>query len=147
MRYLLAFSPLSLRPVVSSHLMSWLPMTFTARQPSVIEHCLIHPTLDDVITVLTTFVSRLLFFPTISRRIERLSRFPFLSTHLYQFVIKRLTAEFHLGGQLENYQFYFCLILSFIQTYQRLPQGHFQLILCTYKVPRVCSIHNPWQPK
>ena len=48
-----------LRPVVSSHMMLWLPMMFTARQPSVIEHHVVHWNADDVTTVLMTFVSLL----------------------------------------------------------------------------------------
>ena len=50
-----------LRPVVSSHVMSWLPMTFTAKQPLVLEQCKMHLDLDDVITVLMTLFSSLLF--------------------------------------------------------------------------------------
>ena len=50
-----------LRPVVSSHVMSWLSMTFTARQPSVSEHCLIHPNFDGVLIVIKTLLSRFMW--------------------------------------------------------------------------------------
>ena len=48
-----------LRPAVSSHVMTWLPMTFTARQPSVIEHRVMQANFDDVTTVLMTLFSLL----------------------------------------------------------------------------------------
>ena len=51
----------ALRPVVRSHVMSWLPMTFTARQPSVIEHSVTHLNRDDVVTVLMMWFISLLF--------------------------------------------------------------------------------------
>ena len=53
----ISFSLLS--PVVSSHVMLWLPMTFTAKQPSVIEHHVVQWTADDTFTDLKMFVSLL----------------------------------------------------------------------------------------
>ena len=55
----ISFSLLS--PVVSSHVISRSPMTFTARQPSVLEHSIRHLELDDVITILMTLFLSLLF--------------------------------------------------------------------------------------
>ena len=50
-----------LSPVVSSHVTLRLPMTFTARQPLVLEKSKTHLDLDDVITVLMTLFGSLLF--------------------------------------------------------------------------------------